>query len=383
MPDVMSKITLQSFVPIKRIKRVVIKIGSNILTDIDGVRIPFIRELVREVGYLADKNIQTVIVTSGAIATAMSYLKRAKKPVRIPEKQAFASIGQPILMGVYAREFKKIGRSVGQILLTHDGLENRERYLNAKHALDSLLDMDIIPIINENDSVTVDEIKIGDNDRLSAYVAALVDADLLIILSHVAGLYSANPVTNPEAELIHHVDKIDKTTLQCVFEGKSETTTGGMQTKLIAADYCMGLGLPVIITSGFEKKFAQNLLTKKISGTLFYSGQRDSSARKSWISAIRKVKGTIVVDQGAAEAVVRRKTSLLPSGIVAVEGSFSVGDCVEITDPSGKTVARGLSSYAKSEIELIMGHKSSEIQGILGFNLGNDVVHRDDMVVLE
>lgn len=373
---------LESFLSKKRIKRIVIKIGSNILTDSKGIRIGFIRGLVREVQYLTEQGIEVVVVSSGAIATAMHFLKRASKPVQIPEKQAFAAIGQPVLMSVYAREFAKIERSVGQILITHDAFEHRERYLNAKHSIEALLNMNVVPIINENDSVTIDEIKIGDNDRLSAYVASLVNADLLVILSHVDGLYTANPQNNPNAERIRHVATIDKSIRACVFDQKSETTTGGMYTKLLAAEHCMLLGIPVIITSGFEKNFIKHIFEKDISGTVFHSGKRDSSARKSWISGIRKPKGVLVVDDGAAQALTEKGKSLLPSGIRSVSGQFLVGDCVEIQNQRGVALARGLSNYSAVEVERIMGRKSTEILKILGYSLGDEVIHRDDLVLL-
>ncbi|MBF0104413.1 MAG: glutamate 5-kinase [Deltaproteobacteria bacterium] len=369
-------------VNMKLIRRVVIKIGSNILSDGRGIRTAFLNHLAGEIQFLKDRHIETVIVTSGAIASAMSFFKQGRKPVSVAEKQAYAAVGQPLLMNHYAKVLKKKGMSLGQILLTQDGFENRTRFLNAKHTLNALLAHQIIPIINENDTVTVDEIKIGDNDRLSAHVAHLIDADLLVILSHVDGLYNRNPADGEACEVVPVVDAVDKTIWSCIYENRDERTVGGMQTKLMAAGYCMDYGIPVLITNGHTKYFIRKIFDSTVTGTWFVTRKKTLSARKHWISNIRNPKGRIAVDAGARRALQEGKKSLLPSGIVAVSGDFDVGDCVAITDGTGAVFAKGLCSYSKNEVKKIMQQKTAEIEKILGYKNSDEVVHRDDMVVL-
>ncbi len=256
-------------VNLQNIKRVVIKIGSNILTDDKGLRSGFFKNLCDQVSALRQKKIDVVIVSSGAIATAMTELKVKTKPKTIPEKQAFAAIGQPMLMRHYAKVFSKSKMSVAQILITRDGIENTERALNARHAIDELLRLKVIPIVNENDTVTVDEIKIGDNDQLSAAVARLIDADILIILTHVDGLYDHNPKHNKNAQLIQRVSDISDKIRACVFEARDEKTVGGMATKLKAAEYCLKHDIPVVLTNGLRRDFIKNVFSKSFIGTVF------------------------------------------------------------------------------------------------------------------
>lgn len=363
------------------LKRVVIKIGSNVLTDHHRIRRGFFSELAEEIAFLKARNIQPVLVSSGAIATGMSASGVTRRPVKIPELQALAAIGQPILMNLFAKEFARKHLTVAQVLLTQDGLEDRSRFINAKHALGALIRQNVIPIVNENDTVTVEEIKIGDNDQLSAHVAHLVEADLLVILSHVEGLYDRDPNVFPNARLVVKVRKIDKRIRSMVYEAKDERTTGGMATKLISARICMEHGIPVIITSGFNKNFIRNIFSEKIPGTLFLPSERTLTSRKHWIGNVRKPRGVIKIDPGAKKALLRQKKSLLPSGVIMLAGEFKNGDCVEIRDRQDRLVGKGLTSYSRDELERIMGHKSSEIEKILGYKYGNAVVHRNDLVL--
>lgn len=250
-------------------QRILIKIGSNVLKEAHGLRRDFFAHLAGQMDFLVQKGMSPIVVSSGAIATAMAFLQKKRRPALVPERQAYAAIGQPILMNEYARAFKKRGLHCAQILLTKADLEDRQRSLNAKHALDVLIKERIIPIINENDTVAVDEIKIGDNDQLSAHVARLVRADLVIILSHVDGLYDVNPAKNKKAQLIRKVTKIDAAIRSLVFSSHDHNSVGGMATKLKAAQICLEQDIPLVITSGFRKKFIEKTLDGTIRGTFF------------------------------------------------------------------------------------------------------------------
>lgn len=364
------------------IERVVIKIGSNLLSHDNGIDTKFFRRLAEEVEFLTKNHIQVVIVSSGAVGTAMSSLQKKLKPQTISEKQALAALGQPLLMQQYIKYFEKKSLRVGQILLTHSDFENRTRFLNSKHAIFQLLEFGAIPIVNENDTVSVDELKFGDNDRLSALVAQLIDGDLLIILSDIEGLYTGNPKKDPKAELITHVDKVDKKIQNYLFESKTQKSTGGMLTKLEAAKIAMSYGIPMIITSGHQTRFIQKIFSKTYKGTYFHPEKNPLTARKNWIHKILKEKGSVVIDDGAKKALLKQNTSLLPSGVMKVSGKFKKGDCISILDESGVYLAKGLVNYDFREVEKIKGKKSSEIFKTLGYKDEDELIHRDDLVVL-
>jgi len=259
-----------SLLQFRKTKRLIIKIGSHVLTDANGVRVSFIQDLAKQVAFLKRQGVQVVLVSSGAIATAMSTLNKAKKPTDMAEKQAFAAFGQPLLMQHYIKAFAKEGLQVAQVLLTHSDLKRRQCLINAKQAVTHLLQMQIVPIINENDTVAVEEIRFGDNDRLSAFVAKMLKANFLVIFSHVAGLMDDNPQKNPLAKLLPTVARVDKKINQLIFSDVSAKGTGGMATKVAAAKYCSAIGIPTLVTSGFEKQSLQKLWqTGKIVGTCF------------------------------------------------------------------------------------------------------------------
>lgn len=367
---------------VKNIKRVVIKIGSNVLSGGTGLRKPFFTHLAAQIGFLHRRGIKAVIVSSGAIAAGMAALGLTRKPHPIPEKQALAALGQPLLMNTYARSFVRHKMRIAQILLTQSSLENRNHFLNARHAIQALLNKDIVPIINENDTVVVDEIKVGDNDQLSAHAANLVEADLLVILSDVDGLFDKNPAAHADAKLISRVGKIDEGILGMVYENHTVSSTGGMATKLRAAQIATGYGIPVFITSGFRRYFLRDLLLGKAVGTLFEPSLDPLAARKHWILNVLKPKGRIVVDAGARRALIENKKSLLPSGITLVDGVFEIGDCVAIHDDGDALIAKGLASYSRQELERIRGIKSSQIEKTLGYRYGDEAIHRDDLVLV-
>lgn len=366
---------------VKSIKRLVVKIGSSVLSDSAGLKAAFFARLAGEVAELKALGVETIIVSSGAVAAAMAAFGQVKKPQLIPEKQAFAAYGQPLLMQHYIAAFKKKGLSVAQILLTHPDLENRNRFLNAKLVLNELLNRGIVPVVNENDSVVVEELKFGDNDRLSAYVSNVAEADLLVILSHVDGLYDGNPEKDAGAKLIPVVEKVDSTTGRLVFQNKNELGTGGMASKLEAAQIGLDFGVPVFITNGNQKGCLTKIFSGSAVGTYFQPNLSPLSARKHWISKVLKPKGELVVDPGAKDALVAKKRSLLPSGIKAIKGHFDHGDCVAVVDSGGKVIAKGLVIYSWWELEKILGKKSSEIAAILGYKYADEAIHRDNLVV--
>ncbi len=289
-------------------------------------------------------------------------------------------------MHVYEKKFDKQGLKVAQILLGSDDLEHRRRYLNAKHTLEALLEHQVIPIINENDSVTVDEIKIGDNDTLSATVACLVDAQLLIILSDVDGLYSRDPSRpsrreTPPPELISVVDRITPELEKLAGKSKNLVTVGGMYTKVLAAKKATSFGIPTLIVNGLDDRVLDNVFAGEPVGTLFWSEKEKITTRKHWIAHTLKPMGTLVVDAGAKKALVDRRKSLLPAGILRAEGRFEFGNAVRIVDESNREIARGLVNYSNRDLERIRGRKTAEVRELIGNNFYEEVIHRDDLVV--
>jgi len=305
----------------------------------------------------------------------------------IPEKQACAAIGQSYLMHTYEKKFEKQGIKVAQILLGHDDLKNRKRFLNAKHTLETLLEHKVLPIINENDSVTIDEIKIGDNDTLSATVACLLNAQLLIILSDVDGLYSRDPsVKEREGDapmsIIEYVDRITQKIEKLAGGSKNKITVGGMYTKILAAKQTMSFGIPTLVVNGFDDSIAEKIFEGKSVGTLFWAGREKIKKRKHWIAHTLKPSGKITIDSGAARAILARGKSLLPAGIIRIEGQFEFGNAVRIFGEDGKEIARGLVNYNFRDLDSIMGMRTSAVRKIFGKNFYNEVIHRDDLTLL-
>jgi glutamate 5-kinase len=368
---------------LKKVKRIVIKIGSRVLTCEDnGLDAEFINGLAAEVARLRQKGQEVIIVSSGAIAAGRKELGMEGRPSTIPQKQAAAAIGQSRLMRAYEEAFSGHHLKVAQILLTRDDLANRLRFLNARATLDTLLAFGITPIINENDTVVVDEIKFGDNDNLSALVTNLLEAHLLIVLTDIDGFYTADPRVDSTARLIHLVRTITREVERAAGGSGSSVGTGGMATKLAAAKKVGKSGVPTIMVNG---KTAGNLgraMAGEEVGTLFLPEAASFNRRKHWIAYTLKPAGTIVVDAGAREVLAGHGRSLLPSGVIRVEGKFDRGACVRICGPDGTKFARGITDYSSQEIERILGHKSREIEQILGYRYGDDIIHRDNLVVL-
>ena len=377
---------------LKNIKRVVIKIGSSVISNREkgrsllecGLSLDWVRHYAHKIKGIRDKGYDVVLVSSGAIMAGRERLEFGRANLTVPEKQACAAIGQSFLMHTYEKAFEKKGLMVAQILLSHDDLGNRRRYLNAKHTIEALLEKGVIPIINENDSVTVEEIKIGDNDSLSATVACLVDAQLLIILSDVEGLYDRDPSLKnktEKAQLISHVSKVNEDIERIAGKSKNRLTVGGMLTKVQAAKKTMSFGIPTLVINGLDEKVIENIFAGKEVGTLFWSGKGKIRDRKHWIAHTLKPAGTLTIDEGARKALVERGKSLLPAGLIKVKGDFEFGNALTLLDESGKEIGRGLVNYNSRDLERIKGMKTSAVRNLMEESFYEEVIHRDDLVI--
>ena len=368
---------------LRRARRVVIKIGSQILSSSTGIEEARLNALVSDLAALHSQGKEIVVVSSGAVAAGMTQLGRTERPQTIPEKQALAAVGQIRLMALYERAFAKFDKSIAQVLLTHEDLANRQRYLNAKHTFQMLLASSIISIVNENDTVAVDEMKFGDNDHLSALVATLLEADLLVILSDVEGVYDRDPRLNSDAVLIPLIQGIKDMKHRVIGSSRSVFGTGGMATKIGAAEEAAAAGIYTIITSGLIPGSIPRVFdSKEEAGTIVVPDNNRLTNRKHWIAFNLKPAGEIVLDSGAHDALVRKKTSLLPSGVKEVRGSFGVGECVRCLDLEGREFARGLINYSAQELNQIKGLHTSRIEPILGYKPFDEIIHRDDLVLL-
>lgn len=365
-----------------RTRRVVVKVGSSTLSSADGISRERVGRLVGGLAILHAAGKEAVLVTSGAVAAGMSRLGMKERPKTIPGKQAAAAVGQIALMALYEEHFSTYGVRVAQVLLTHDDLANRRRYLNAKHTMRTLLEAGVIPIVNENDTVAVEEIQFGDNDNLSALVAVLIEADLLVILSDVAGLYDQDPRAHAGARLIPLVARAEEGLTYSV-SGAGPLGRGGMTTKLQAAHKAALSGIPTMIADGRrEEPLAAVFAPTVESGTLFLPVADRLASRKHWIAYTLKPAGTLVVDAGAYAALREQGRSLLPPGVRAVRGIFDEGECVTCVDDSGREFARGLVNYSAAAIERIKGARTSQIEHILGYKVSDEIIHRDDLALL-
>lgn len=366
-----------------RTRRVVVKIGSSSLSSPQGVITrERIAHLAHELAWLHHIGKEIVLVSSGAVAAGVGKLKIKERPKTIPAKQAAAAVGQIALMALYAECFALHGIQVAQILLTHDDVANRRRYLNAKHTVLTLLESHVLPIVNENDTVAVEEIQFGDNDNLSALVAVLVEADLLVILSDVAGLYDRDPRVHVGARLMPIVEKpIDAGAVEA---GKAGPLgRGGMVTKLEAAHKAALSGIPTVIADGRRRDILRAVFDPASEvGTLFLPVTDRIARRKHWIAYTLKPAGAIVVDAGARVAICEQGRSLLPPGVREIRGVFDEGECVTCLDENGQAFARGLVNYNSAALEQIKGVQTSQIEGILGYKISDEVIHRDDLALL-
>ncbi len=364
-------------------RRIVIKLGTSVLT---GGTPHFNRahmvELIRQCAELHHRGKEVIICTSGAIAAGRERLGFPDIPDTVINKQMLAAVGQSRLMLTWENLFDIYNIHVGQVLLTRADVENRDRYLNARDALQALLEYRLIPIINENDAVATAEIKVGDNDNLSALVALLAEADLLILLTDQSGLFTADPRSNPDAELIPRIETIDKEVLKLASGSVSGLGVGGMITKLQAAEVARRGGTEVVIAAGRELNVITRIMTGESIGTRVPAVKTPLENRKRWIFAGSTPTGNIMVDAGAVRALCQKKSSLLPSGITRIEGSFTRGDSVSICGPDGDKFARGISRYSSEDLDRIKGCQSHEITHHLGYVYGSVIIHRNDLILI-
>ncbi len=362
------------------VNRVVLKLGTKMVSsgpytlDMDAIM-----RLAEDISKLRAKNYDIVIVSSGAIAAGMGRMKIHHRPKSIPQLQALASIGQNLLIDAFDKAFREFNIPIGQVLLTIDDINDRKRYVNVQNALTELIHMGVVPIINENDSVGTEEIKVGDNDNLSAYVSSLVNADLLVLFTDVEGLYDCDP-SKGKGKIIPLVKQITSEIEELCGSSGDIASVGGMLTKIKAAKHVISAGIMMLITHGRKNRLSE-LLDGIDVGTLFYPKTRGLNARRHWIRMTAKVSGKILVDKGAVQAILEKNASLLSKGVTGIEGKFfKIGDVVSVMGPDKKEIARGVTQYDYHEIQKIMGHHSNEIDNILGYDNGSTIIHRNDLV---
>ena len=366
---------------IAHVKKILVKVGSAVLTGAEGLDVKIIDTLVREMSDLAGQGYSIVLVTSGAIVSGKHRLNITGKLKSIPEKQAAAAIGQGRLMRVYSKAFEKKGLYVAQILLTLSDLTDRQRYLNIRNTLSTLLEWGVIPVINENDSVAVDEIKFGDNDNLAAMIANIVEADIFINLTSTAGLYDCNPTESKKAKLISLVPEITSEIEAAATAETSSVGTGGMKSKILAAKKVTAMGIPCVIAPGKRKNILTDILAGREIGTLFLPMVDRLNSKKYWIAFTLRPRGRLIIDDGAKKALLTKGKSLLPSGIIDVEGDFELGDPVSCIDREGTVLAKGLVNFSSVEIRKIMGLKTSQIYQVLGHKDYDEIIHRDNLAI--
>jgi len=368
---------------LQSVKRVVIKIGSGVLTTKEGLNLDVILALSEDICHLIEKRgLEIILVSSGAIASGIKKMGLSQRPQSISQQQAIAALGQSSLMLAYEEAFKRYGRKVAQVLVTRDDLTNRMRYLNTRNTLFTLLNWKVIPIINENDTVVVDEIKFGDNDNLSAMMANLAGANLVINLTNIDGLFDDDPRLNKGARLISLVEKVTSRLEKIASSIPGTLGKGGMESKVKAARDVAICGIPTIIANGLKRNIISTIFGGKEEGTLFLPQHTPMRRRKHWIAFTKSPKGRIMVDGGAEDALVKKGKSLLPSGIIAVYGKFSIGDSVTIINKEERSLATGLVNYHSTDAEKIMGLQTKEIEKILGYKHYDEVVHKDNLVLM-
>jgi len=367
---------------LQNVNRLVIKLGSNILTTDQGLNVTIIRHLVMQVHQLIEKGKQITIVSSGAMAAGMRKLNLTSRPSEIPLKQAIAAIGQAGLIQEYEKAFEFFDHKVAQVLLTRTDLSNRTRYLNARNTIRALLAWNVIPIINENDTVAVEEIKFGDNDHLSAMIALMLNADLLINLTDIDGLFDKDPRKHKDAQLMPLVTSFTRDLENCASGIPGTLGTGGMLTKIKAAQKVTTAGIPMVIARASIHVLSQILDGQNV-GTFFVPKDQKMKNRKRWIAFSRKTRGHIQIDDGANQAIQNKGTSLLPIGVIGVRGKFSLGDAIAIETQTGQEIGIGLTNYSSDDIQLIMRKKSHEIEQLLGEKPYDEIIHRDNMVITQ
>ena len=377
--------------PFPGLRRVVVKLGSATVTDpVEGLRRSTIRALAAQVSSLwGETGVSFVVVTSGAIAAGRKKLGMTQRPRTVVLKQAAAAVGQTTLMRAYERAFEKRGRHVAQLLLTHEDFEDRTRYINARNTLEALLQRGIVPIVNENDTVATEEIRLegderGANDHLATLVTQMLGADLLILLTDSDGIFTRDPHRHADARRIPLVEDLDDETVRkAIGTRTSAAGTGGMASKIHAARVLSASGIPVVIASGLSRRSVRDALEGRDAGTLILPrNSRTLSKRKMWIAYARQAQGTLVVDDGARRVLMEGGKSLLPAGILGLQGRFLPGEAVSIADPRGRVFARGIARWSSEQVEQGRGLRSAEVRNLLGPEIPAEVVHRDDLTIL-
>lgn len=369
---------------LKDAKRVVIKVGTSTLLygETGQINLNRIDLLVREIVDLSNQGKDVILVTSGAIGVGMVRMGLKKRPTDVKEKQALASVGQGLLMHLYDKFFAEYGKTMGQVLLTMDNAVQHKQYSNSRNTLMTMLKMGVIPVINENDAVAVDEVKIGDNDRLSAMVASLVDAELLIILSDIDGVYTANPSKDPNATIIDEIPEITPAVEKMAGGAGSDVGTGGMATKIEAAKIATASGVTMLIASGSENGIIRAIMDGESKGTIFPAKEAHLKVRKSWLAFGKRLKGVIRVDEGCERAL-KSGSSLLAAGITATEGNYEAGNTVRILSADGREIARGVMNYSAEAMDRIKGHSTKEFASLLnGEKIYDEAIHRDNLVLM-
>jgi len=365
-------------------RRLVVKVGTNVLAAPgQSLNTRRIGSIARQIGALVNDGRQVALVSSGAIGCGMVELGMAERPSALPMLQAAASVGQGKLVAHYERNFRRCGLHAAQVLLTQDDVDSRKRYLNARDTLHALFRLPCVPVINENDAISTEEIKLGDNDRLAAMVIDLIRADLLILLSCVSGLYAERPTDESPGRALDVVEHIGSEVEALVYDETSPNGLGGMRSKVDAARMATSAGAAAIIADGRVPDVITRIMDGEPLGTLFLPSTGRLSSYKRWLRFNRRPRGRVQVDRGARKALVEGGKSLLPSGITGLQGDFQRGDGVSIEGPDGEEIARGLAEYSRDEIGKIMGRQTREIEGILGYKYSDEVVHRDNLALTQ
>lgn len=368
---------------LKEASRIVVKVGTSTLAHETGkLDLYRIDHLIRELADLKNQGKEILLVSSGAIAAGLGKLGLSQKPDSIPEKQAIAAIGQGVLMHIYEKFFAEYGQIMGQVLLTKENSVRHNQYIHSRDSLLAQLAIGAIPVINENDAVSVDEIKIGDNDNLSAMVATLVDADALIILSDIEGLYTANPAVHPEAQLIHEIPEITPEVERIAGGAGSKLGTGGMMTKIQAAQIAMSAGVTMVIASGSREDVIRDVLAGREVGTVFPARESHLRVRKSWLAFGKRLAGEIIVDDGCATAMRENGSSVLAAGVTALDGEFRAGNTVRVMTRDQQEIARGIVNYDAATLQKLLGHKTEDFHQLVEGNGPAEVIHRDNMVLM-
>ncbi len=367
---------------LNNLKRIAVKLGSNLLTEEDGLNIAIVRDIAKQIAGIFDKNIQVILISSGAMAAGVKKLGFTKRPAETPKRQAAAAVGQPQLIIEYEDAFKPYKKKVAQILLTSEDLSDRKRYLNARNTLETILGLNAVPIINENDTITVESIEFGDNDNLAAMITLLTNADILINLTDIDGLFDKDPRVNPNALMIKEVEKITKKITQAADSIPGALGKGGMTSKIEAAKKLMSAGIPMIIANGKIPEILPSIIEGKEYGTFFYPKSVKITGKKRWIGYSIKPKGNVIIDNGAANAILQKGKSLLAKGITEVKGNFEQGAPVKILNADNKKIGAGLSNYSSYDILQIMGLQSADINRKLGCKTKAEVIHRNNMTII-